>query len=98
MTPFIYLRLLACGRLTPRHTHSRRRGLQNVEVQVRDLGQVWYREERQPSVVPELGDPSEMESYGLAIMANVLIAPVEDPYRHRQRNLWKDQRLKRRMC
>lgn len=55
---------------------AKSRGLQNVAVQVRDLAQVWYREDGS-----SLGDRHEMESYGFAVMANVLIAPVEDPAR-----------------
>lgn len=52
------------------------RSLQNVVVQVRDLSQVWYRGEGSA-----LGDNREMESYGFAVMANVLIAPVEEQTR-----------------
>jgi len=47
-----------------------RRNIRNVIVDVRDLAQVWYRDASMPS--------EEMGSYGFAVMANVLIAPVSD--------------------
>jgi len=47
--------------------------LTNVQVSVRDLSQVWYRVEP----ASEYGHLSEMESYGFAVLANVLIAPGE---------------------
>jgi len=56
-----------------------KRSVKNVEVAVRDLSQVWYREMGSGS--NNFGQASEMESYGFAVMANVLIAPVTDGLR-----------------
>jgi len=50
-----------------------RRGLQNVTVNTRDLLDVWFRNGNMPS--------EEMESYGFAVLANVLIAPITDSER-----------------
>eukprot|EP00445_Apocalathium_hangoei_P071764 CAMPEP_0204160850 /NCGR_PEP_ID=MMETSP0361-20130328/34209_1 /ASSEMBLY_ACC=CAM_ASM_000343 /TAXON_ID=268821 /ORGANISM="Scrippsiella Hangoei, Strain SHTV-5" /LENGTH=411 /DNA_ID=CAMNT_0051117183 /DNA_START=94 /DNA_END=1325 /DNA_ORIENTATION=+ len=56
-------------------------GFSNVEVHVRDLAQVWYRDVQDKRSTEEFGSQSEMESYGFAVMANVLIAPVNDSAR-----------------
>jgi len=50
----------------------KRKNLENVSVTVRDLAQVWYRSD--PTGVG-FGHLNEMESFGFAVMANVLIAP-----------------------
>merc|ERR1712232_1398531 len=52
----------------------KQRKLSNVEVRVRDLAQVWYR----PDAGAEEAADAELfipESFGFAVMANVLIAP-----------------------
>ncbi|CAJ1380267.1 unnamed protein product [Effrenium voratum] len=48
--------------------------IQNVRVSVRDLSQIWYRND---ATSAQLGHVTEMESFGFAVMANVLIAPQE---------------------
>eukprot|EP00933_Yihiella_yeosuensis_P042610 TRINITY_DN37247_c0_g1_i1.p1 TRINITY_DN37247_c0_g1~~TRINITY_DN37247_c0_g1_i1.p1 ORF type:complete len:426 (+),score=66.31 TRINITY_DN37247_c0_g1_i1:126-1280(+) len=54
-------------------------GLTNVEVAVRDLSQVWYRDDGAAACV--FGHKDEMERFGFAVMANVLIAPITDGLR-----------------
>lgn len=59
-----------------------RLGLRNVDVAVRDLALLWYRAAFGAAGAAEVsGEAEEMESYGFAVMANVLIAPVNDSVR-----------------
>ena len=48
--------------------------LPHVSVAVRDLQQLWYRND---GTGIHYGHQGDMESYGFAVMANVLIAPSE---------------------
>lgn len=67
----------------------RGKGLRNVEVGVRDLSQVWYRDSSD-AAGNLFGDCAEMGSFGFAVMANVLIAPVESGVRTLMlRNAWR---------
>eukprot|EP00405_Crypthecodinium_cohnii_P044769 CAMPEP_0206589374 /NCGR_PEP_ID=MMETSP0325_2-20121206/38876_1 /ASSEMBLY_ACC=CAM_ASM_000347 /TAXON_ID=2866 /ORGANISM="Crypthecodinium cohnii, Strain Seligo" /LENGTH=464 /DNA_ID=CAMNT_0054097903 /DNA_START=127 /DNA_END=1517 /DNA_ORIENTATION=- len=77
--------------LSPKLVHLARkeavaRGATNVEVGVRDLSKVWFvGGKATPRAFASgsdfVGDVTEMESYGFAVMANVLIAPVSDHVR-----------------
>lgn len=67
--PFVFGYDLSPQLVALARTEAKRLGLQNVEVKVRDLSQIWYRDGE------EVGGRAEMGSYDFAVMANVLIAP-----------------------
>lgn len=50
---------------------AKKKNLQNVEVQVKDLAKVWYRDD----ALGTTEDTQELERYGFGVMTNVLISP-----------------------